>query len=140
MKREPSSTRGFLPPVRATIASCARRKRESENTAERSYRVRSSTFFFPSPSHREKYSNISALSNRLIDQPPPTGRTIPRARGIYNETHTHTCANTRNGTKRLLKAFGGGFIACPMDINWAKCQGRLSLLRYGCFALSAGQH
>lgn len=62
---------------------------------------------------------------------------------MRGKTHvdTHTRARSRRGRRtRFIKAFGGGFIACPVDINWAKCQGRLSLLRRGCFTLSAGEH
>ena len=65
----------------------------------------------------------------------------PQGKRRHTRTHARTHAHTENDDGHgFIKAFGGGFIACPVDINWAKCQGRLSLLRRGCFTLSAGEH
>ena len=110
-----------------------------------------STFSLPS---REKYrtfrgfrTSLDSTRSKPIDRRTTTGTNDSKGTWQFTTRHTrHTCAdtNTRNGTERngtvVRRGEGGGFIACPMDINWAKCQGRLSLLRYGCFTLSAGQH
>lgn len=85
----------------------------------------------------EKYSRKRTFSDNN------NGEIMDSARHSRTQRETHIHTSGRHGERRrtrIIKAFGGGFIACPVDINWAKCQGRLSLLRRGCFTLSAGEH